>query len=295
VKPIVVVAPVVGVAAIVLAAVGLRPWVAERGPIDVAPLVVEPTTVHAAASAPASEGVLAVVVPRHEVDLSVAGFARVRRVAVEVGQHVDAGAPIVELDVREHQGDLASAQASARASRAELERLRIESQRSAAERTRAEGLRDFVAQEELERLRHDEGSARAGQRRAAADAQVRSAEIAEIARRIEDGVLKSPFAGLVVQRFADEGAVVGAGEPIVRLISSDAMVRFAVREDQPIAVGMPIVIVFGDVRVPSTITAIVPEIDPAARIVVAEADLSTDVARTHGLRVGARARVELPQ
>jgi hypothetical protein len=72
-------------------------------------------------------------------------------------------------------------------------------------------------------------------------------------------------------------------------------VRFAVREDQPIAVGMPIVIVFDDVRVPSTITAIVPEIDPAARIVVAEADLPTDVARTHGLRVGARARVELPQ
>lgn len=296
-KPIVFVAPVVAVSAIVLGGLGLRPWLVARAPAAAAvpEAEVAPAIVHAAASPAPAEAALAIVVPRHEVDVSVPGFARVRRIAVEVGQVVEAGAAIVELDVRDQVGELASAHASARASRAEHERLRIESQRRAAERTRAEGLGEFVAQEELDRLRHDEGSARAGQRRAAADTQVRSAEIAAITRRISDGVLESPFAGVVVQRFADDGAVVGAGEPIVRLISTDTMVRFAVREDQALEVGMPITIVFDDVRVQSTITAIVPEIDPAARIVVAEAALPAEVARAHGLRVGARGRVELPQ
>lgn len=299
-RPAYIVVPVVVLAAIVLAALGLRTWLVTTDRDAVAERSVDApasSTVHVPAPEPAPELPLAVVVPRREVDLSATSLARVARVAVGTGDRVDADAPLVELDVDHELSALASARASARASHAEIERRRLESRRSADARTKAEQLGEFVPRDEVDRLRHDEGIARAGERRAAADAQVESAQIAAISRRIEDGVLKSPFAAVVVQRFAEEGAVVAAGDPIVRLISQDTIVRFAVREDRPIELGMPIVVAFDDlrIRVATTVAAIVPEIDPAARIVVVEAALPLSPADATRVRVGAFGRVHFAE
>ena len=144
-------------------------------------------------------------------------------------------------------------------------------------------------------MRHDEGSAALGSRRAGADAAERRAQAQRIAERIERAVLRSPFDGVVVERLANAGAVVAAGEAIVHVISDDTIVRFAAHEGElaGLGVGAKIRVSFPelDVVVDTVVETVAPQIDSATRIVMIEAALPMDAALRGRVRPGAIARV----
>jgi multidrug efflux pump subunit AcrA (membrane-fusion protein) len=240
-------------------------------------------------------GMLGVVVPRREVRLATDQIARIREITVAPGDVVRAGAKVVLLDDRAEQSELRSALASVRAAEAEARRLALHAERSASEVQRAERLTGILSDDELRNLQHDRGSAALGSRRAGADAAERRAQAEGIAQRIDQATLVCPFDGVVVERFASPGAVVAPGEPIVHVISEDAMIRFAAdeRELDHLAVGAAVHVVFPGlgIELDTTVEHVAPEIDAGTRIVMIEAPLVLGAAQRAKVRVGAIVRV----
>jgi RND family efflux transporter MFP subunit len=243
----------------------------------------------------AGRGMLGVVVPRREVRLATDQIARIREITVAPGDAVRAGDKVVLLDDRAEQSELRSALASVRAADAEARRLALQAERSASDVQRAERLTGILSEDELRTLQHDRGSAALGSRRAGADAAERRAQAEGIAERIAQATLVCPFDGIVVERFASPGAVVAPGEPIVHVISEDAMIRFAAdeRELDQLAVGATVHVVFPElaIELDTTVEHVAPEIDAGTRIVMIEAPLVLDAAQRAEVRVGAIVRV----
>jgi RND family efflux transporter MFP subunit len=252
----------------------------------------EPADAPAAIEAPAS-GMLGVVVPAREVELAATGLARVAELPFATGDAVAENAAVVVLDTSVEEGELRSARAALRAAQAEAERKALEAQRSAAAVARVQDIEGYVAREEIDELRHAEDTALADRRRAGADTAERRARAEAITARIDDAVIRAPFSGRVLQRMVEPGAVVGPGEPIVRIISDELVVRFAAPESEAarMHVDAAVEIVSPDLAQPiaTRIASVVPEIDPSTRIVIGEATLPSDAAIR--LRPGAIVRV----
>lgn len=264
--------------------------VAEADDDDAAPAALDP-----ADDAVAARGMLGVVVPRREIRLATDDIARIQDVLVEVGDRVEANTRVVVLDDSAERSELRSAQAGVRSAEAEARRLALQARHSSSEAARASKLAGIVSDDELSRLRHDEGSAALGSKRAGADAAARRAEADLIASRIEKSVLRAPFAGVVVERLADAGAIVGAGEPIVHVISDELVLRFAAPAAalERLAEGAAIHVSFVELglELDTVVQTVAPEIDSATRIVMIEAALPLSPEQRARVRAGATARV----
>ncbi|GBD44335.1 Multidrug resistance protein MdtE [bacterium HR40] len=146
--------------------------------------------------------------------------APVREVLVQVGDRVEAGAPLVRLDDTRLLLGFELARASRDTAAAELEQARRSLALREQELRRLEGLRrsaafpraqyeDKLAEMEVERSRI-----------AAAEARLAQAEV-ELRRRqadLADAAIAAPYAGVVTAREVSPGEYVEAGEVVVRLI-----------------------------------------------------------------------------
>lgn len=243
---------------------------------------------------PAAEAMVGVLVPEAEVVLVASGFARLARLDLEMGDHVDAGDVVAEMDVRFDRTELSAATAAWRASAAELERLELELERARAVRADVEQLESFVSRAELREQRYAEKLADARKRSAGASLRQQRSKIEEATARIAEAELRAPFAGTVAARYVDPGATLGVGEPVVRLISDARLVRFAVPEPRSGALGLGARVLVGlgeGVEVEGEVIAIAPEIEVGSRLIFAEARLSAGDAAAASLRVGTVARV----
>lgn len=118
---------------------------------------------------------------------------RISEVLADVGDRVEAGAPLARLDA-------GVAEAQINAARAEFEQARIEEARAAAEYARIAAIADTgaLSKEEVESRRAAAGAAKA---RAAAQ----RAALAETSARLQGGFVVAPVAGLVIERKARVG------------------------------------------------------------------------------------------
>lgn len=236
-----------------------------------------------------------VLVPENEITLTASGFGRLERLDVQLGDHVDEGDVVAQLDVRGDRSDLAAATASWKASAAELERLELELERAKQTRTDVEQLEDFVSKAEIREQRFAEKLAAARRRSAGASLREQRSRMTEVQTRISEAELRAPFSGEVSQRFVDPGATLSAGEAVVELISDQRRVRFAVPEARGHALheGATVEIRFGDdtTTFSGTVVTIAPEIEAGTRIILAEASLDPTDERLARLRVGAVAQV----
>jgi RND family efflux transporter MFP subunit len=134
-----------------------------------------------------------------------------RLVALEVneGDAVEQGQVLARLDDRDARVALARARAELQAARQRLEAARASSINARRERRRAEQLagQQVITRADLDRARTEARSARAAARAAAAQlaAARRAVEAAEL--QLAHTVVRAPFAGTVVSKLADEGAV----------------------------------------------------------------------------------------
>ncbi|WP_299698854.1 HlyD family efflux transporter periplasmic adaptor subunit [uncultured Tateyamaria sp.] len=168
-----------------------------------------------------------------EIAPTVAG--RVARVMAAEGSLVNAGDTLVEMDTDELAAALDRAHAEvalARQGKAEAEAVVLQRQseerRAKQELGRARAL--LAGQNISETVFEDRETAHqvaiavlgaAQARVATADSQIAAAEAEErrIASQFEDSTLVAPMPGRVLYRLAEPGEVVGAGEPILTLLS----------------------------------------------------------------------------
>jgi RND family efflux transporter MFP subunit len=180
--------------------------------------------------------------PFQDVDIhaKVAGY--IRKIFVDVGDHVKEGQTLAELEIPELAAQLSGADAAVRAAqqqirRAEGELLRAQSTHSAAHaayarlKQAADSRAGLVAQQEVDDAQAKDLGAEA--QVASAEAELAGAkqqlEVAEANQRQYSALaaytrISAPFAGIITNRYADTGALVAAGTssstqaiPVVRL------------------------------------------------------------------------------
>lgn len=190
---------------------------------------------------------------------------KITRRQAEVGQHVQAGAVLAQLDPRDYQlaAEAARAQANAALTNRDL---------SAADLKRYQGLRaqNFISEAELQRR---ESTYKAAQ----AQLEQAQAQVASQGNQARYTNLVADAAGVVTAVEAEPGQVVSAGTPVVRVANDGARdVVFAVPEDRAslIAPGSPVTV--------RTWSGNAPALEGTVREVAAAADAVT---RTYTVKV----------
>lgn len=230
---------VLGSIALLLA---LLAWVALRtGPM--APIAVTTTTVESLALRPALSGI-GLVDAQHIAKLGPTAPGRLLALHADVGDRVDAGAILAEMDptdLAEHRRALSAAVQRADAGVAEAVARR---DNAAAQHRR---YRDLASRQ----LVSDEAFAAREQERAVTEAALAVARAERVRLQAElealDAgratlVLRAPAAGLVVSRHADVGDTLVAGETVLEVLEPASLwvdVRFDQVNSHGLAVGLP--------------------------------------------------------
>ncbi len=224
-----------------------------------------------------TEAMTGVIVPSTEVVLTAPVFARLEKLDVKVGDRVSEGDIVAALDVRKERNELAAVKATWAATKAELERLKIELQRAKDTRSDTEQLEGLVARAELREERYNVKLAEARKRSASASLRNQRIKVDDASAIIAESQIRSPFTGSISRRYVDPGATLEVGTPVVQLISDARLVRFAVPEERSMALWLgaevQVEVIDTGQKLTGVVAAIAPEIDTGTRLVFAEAAL----------------------
>lgn len=238
-------------------------------------------------------------------------MGRILTMPVAEGMRVAAGATIATLDDGPLRAQLASAQgavAEAQAAREEAERAVAQAQagRELAEKTferfRMLHADRVVTQQEFDEVETRRTLAVKEQERAVEKRAQVSARIAQAqaqARAVEAqlawSTVTAPFAGVVVEKKAEAGAMAMPGVPLVVLEDTRAFrIEAAVPETQlsSVRVGARVEVALDAApgrTYPGTVSEIVPSVDPGSRTFTVKASFAAP-----NLRTGMFGRVRLP-
>ncbi len=256
-------------------------WVALRsGPL--APVPVTVVRVGSQSIAPALFGI-GTVEARYTYRIGPTAAGRVLRVDVQVGDRVEAGQSIGEMDSVDVDQRLAAQAATIRRAQAEVLAADAQTLDAAARRTfaRAEERRyeqlaaeQVVSQEALEARRQESQMSAAGGTGASANLEAARQELARARAESEALVrqrahlqLVAPVAGLVVARNVDPGTTAVAGQAVVELIAPDSLwiqTRFEQLLSSGLRAGLPVRIVLrsrSSQELPGTVLRLEPLAD----------------------------------
>ncbi|MEM7611450.1 MAG: efflux RND transporter periplasmic adaptor subunit [Pseudomonadota bacterium] len=170
------------------------------------------------------------------------------QVLVDEGAEVSAGEVIARLD----QSRLQAAQAEAQAA---LEQAQAQATLSAATYERVRQAREFdgVSTQEVD-------EALELQQRTQASQSAAQARLDRINVDIANAVIRAPYPASVIARFADEGQVLAAGQPVVEIQEAAALeVRLAVTGDalESLRTGAQVTLQIDQQPVAATVTAVI--------------------------------------
>lgn len=205
------------------------------------------------------------------------GFKRggqVHQVEVDVGDRIEAGQVLAQLDgrtlaaaVNEAVADLALARANQQATAADVQLAQNTERR----------FRQLLKQGHTPRQTYDETRLSLVSKQAqlgVARASVLRAEAALQARRIElsEATIEAPFNGVIQSRLVDEGSQVRAGEMVLRLVENsraEAHVGIPTKLAQQLGQGQSFALRWNNKNYPATLNAVLPEVDPTTRTLTA--------------------------
>lgn len=249
---------------------------------------------------------------RTSANVGAATAGRVVSIDVRVGDRVRAGQLLAQVDASQYDDQLAGARAGADAADENVAaaQAQVDQARSRLNLAQITGKRmsALYAEGAISRQQYDETQAnvsaaasgftqaRAGALAATAQRSQAQAGVSAASVPVADSTITAPFAGVIVQRFADAGAVVGPGSPLVALEdTTDLELDVAVPEDSlgGIVPGTSVPVrvdALGDVRLTGTIRAVAPSDNAALR----SATLRIALEPQPRLLPGMFARVDLP-
>ena len=252
------------------------------------------------ASEPERKGWLGVVVSRESVDVTADSPGRLQTVYVSIGDRVKRGDRLASLDTRIAAQDLEMARSSLRGDEADERRATDELAEAQARNDRRQKNPDFFSKEDLADVALKAKTAGAALEVARSRTAEQRAKIRQLETSLGRNDVRAPFDGQVAERFADAGALVGPGTPVVRLISAgDLMVRAAVppEEAHRLTPGNPVTATVRTLglAVPGTIQRIAPEVDAASQMVLIEVRLNLTPESASRLQTGQVVDVALKQ
>ncbi|WP_428263306.1 efflux RND transporter periplasmic adaptor subunit [Haliangium sp.] len=255
----------------------------------------------ATVTATGERGYVAVITAREATDVAAELAGRVKAVHVTLGDHIDAGQLMAELDDRPVREALTIAQANQRAARAALDQARVEVDEAARrlETERALMARGTTSQAELDNATFAHEKALAARARVEAELAEKGAQVTTLQSRLAQTRVTAPYAGTVSVRYLDPGAIVSAGTPLIRLIASDELwVKFAVpsQDSQRVAVGQRVAVDIepAALTVDAVVRHVAPALEPASQMIFAEAELVLGDDHSAQVKAGQAARVRPP-
>ena len=257
-----------------------------------------PPSAEAATRAPqdaSAAGFLGVVVSGYTADVGSEVSGSVTEVLASVGQRVKQGDVLLRVDPGVASDDL-------RASRARLDQQRSEITSAESELAEAsdlvkrlESIAAGVSDRQLVAARAREQQMRAAVQQARAGLSVQEAALGQQVTRSGKHTIRAPFEGVVVERFVDPGGLVVPGQLVVRVITEDFYVRFALSPDaartRRVGDRVQVELPDGGAPVHGTVSDLQPEIDAAAQQVFARAQLEVTDAARRSVLPGVRVRV----
>lgn len=191
---------------------------------------------------------------RARASLAAGAAGAVERVTVEIGDRVDRGQLLVEVDPA-----LAGARwAVARARLTDAEENVAQAEREAK---RLAGLAEGVVPEQ------EREQARSRRARAAAELEARRAEVLEARAELDLHRVRAPFDGVVTDRLVDRGDWVRVGDPALEVVSTgevDILVDASRALLGKVRVGDKAQLV-EYLQAPLRVAGVVPALDPATR------------------------------
>ncbi len=213
-----------------------------------------------------------VVVPRFEVELCAERSGRLVSVDAELGERVPAGERVAVVARGALEQELSVARAQLRSARAALDKAKLARHHKDGSLTRRLAASESWSKEELAASRLEAQLAAASVEESIALVAQREAAIARLVYEIARSDVVAPFAGRVAERLRDPGGFVGVGEPILRLLSEELIVRCGVPSERAarLTAGDPVSLVAGSDSRTGRVLHVGVEIDPASRLVALE-------------------------
>ncbi len=224
-------------------------------------------------------GFLAALTPKQFRDITAPYTSASARLAVKLGDAVTAGQIVARLDDRQLRQELEAGRAQLRTAQAAVTQAEVDKRGAeivlAREKTaEAAGV---GSRADLATATQAVAKADAALTVARATADERATRLAQLQVHLSEMTLVSPIAGNVALSYAQDGARVEEGHPVLRVISGGVFVKFAIPADKAGSVHPGDLV---DVRLdrrPELLTArvghVAPELDAVAQMVIADADL----------------------
>lgn len=225
--------------------------------------------------------------PNQQVALHAKVSGYVQSISVDVGDHVQEGQAIAQLDVPEMQNELQKATASSFA--ADQEVIRAEAAHAEAHLgfTRLQDVAKdhpkLVAQQEVDAARARDATTGSGVAAAKQKVEESHAEIARVKAMVGYTTITAPFAGVITRRLADPGALIQAGtssttQPIVELADDKKLrLTFPVPESSVplVKAGAAVRVIVGSLNASfdATVSRFSGKVDRATRTMWTEVDV----------------------
>jgi len=205
---------------------------------------------------------------------SVLGFelrGLLQEIFVDEGDPVEKRQMLAKLDTERLEADLKEAKATLKQSIAEAELAKSTFQRN------KEALAvNAVSAQELD-------VAKEGMESAAAKVNIHEARVERIEVDLKKSTLVSPYEGVVVRRYVDEGVVVGPGEQILKIQQRGPLdIRIGVTSEaaKTLSVGETHTLLINNTNVPAEIFAILPVVGESRTVeVIFKADRAYETIR----------------
>lgn len=264
---------------LILSLLPVLPGCGRKEVVDEEPSAAAPTPPAAAPAAvvpaPRRDGWLGVILSTEAVDVTADSQGRLAGVYVQIGDTVRQGDRLASLDPRIVAQDLEMARSGLRASEADASRAAAELSEAQARWDRRRNNPEIFSKEDLSESELRVTTARSSLEVAQARVQEQRARVRQLQTSVGQTDIRAPFDGRVAERFADPGAQVGPGTPVVRLISGgDLQVRAAVPPDdaRQLSVGSAVLARVRDLGldIPGRVERIAPAVDTASQMVFVE-------------------------
>jgi len=236
--------------------------------------------------------------PKEQVEITAKGTGRVQKLVFELGDRVNKGDLIAELEDDELQQQVSRATASLAVVLASTKQRQAELENSRAHLGRAETLlkEGLIPKADYESRVTAYQVVQAQLQLSQAQERQAQAEINELKIRLSQTKIYAPMTGHVAKRHVDAGALVSPSTPILSLVNQSTMVTMAnvpEREVGKLRVGNKAHIevdAFGDRSFAGRVARIGPVLDAATRSATVEVEIPNPEG---GLRAEMFARVKL--
>lgn len=222
---------------------------------------------------------------------------RVTHVWVKAGQQVKQGDKLLEIDPADIATTVGVAGAELGQHRSDLERAEARLEAARLREKRLEEGGKWLSAQELDVARTEARVAEAELSAARSAVAMGRARLAQQKLRADKHRIEAPFSGTLVSIEVDEGDSVNAGQLLARVISNDRVIRFALPRAALAERPLPSVLVRLKGQggaLEARVDAVRPEVDSAAQLVFARAELPEAVRELPSWMVGSVVEVMSP-